>query len=214
MNVNAKIKIQKITNSYNLKNGLVKSCGCLKRKAIKEKRRKQNKYEFYEDYIIGYAYNDNFPFKIDLDDYDKVKEYYWYHEKHGYFISPRRDYSNKKVRLHRLIMDVQDNKTKIEVDHINRDKSDNRKENLRLCNHTENGRNKDVLDINKSKFTGVYWSKKDKTWYAQINIDGKTKHLGYQKTKEDAIKARLKAEKEYFGEFAPQRNLFKEYEIE
>ncbi len=46
-----------------------------------------------------------------------------------------------------------------------------------------------------------------------LEINKKKKHLGYFINKEDAIKARLIAEKEYFGEFAPQRHLFEQYEI-
>lgn len=46
-----------------------------------------------------------------------------------------------------------------------------------------------------------------------IKIKGKQKHLGYFANKNDAVIARLKAEAKYFGEFAPQRHLFEEYNI-
>ena len=45
-------------------------------------------------------------------------------------------------------------------------------------------------------------------------INGKNIHLGVFEDKEDAIKERLNAEVKYFGEFAPQTHLFKEYGIE
>ena len=49
---------------------------------------------------------------------------------------------------------------------------------------------------------------------SNICVNNKTKYLGTFIDKKDAIKCRLKAEKLYFKEFAPQRHLFKEYGIE
>lgn len=67
---------------------------------------------------------------------------------------------------------------------------------------------------NSSGFIGVYWSKKDQSWYSQITVNRKHIHLGYTSTKEEAIIQRLRAELKYFGpDFAPQRHLFKEYGI-
>ena len=55
---------------------------------------------------------------------------------------------------------------------------------------------------NKSGYKGVYWSKERKKWCAQITINNKTKGLGRYDTIEEAIEARKKAAKEYYGEFA------------
>ena len=67
---------------------------------------------------------------------------------------------------------------------------------------------------NTSGIIGVSWKQKSNKWRAYIVIDGKQKHLGEYSVKEHAIKARLKAEAEWFGDYSPQRNLFKEYGIE
>jgi hypothetical protein len=197
-------------NSKNLKSGKVKSCGCTKSESGKNKR-KYNKYNLNKEYGIGYTSNTDKEFLFDLEDYDKIKEYYWFEEANGYIISPRRDNYKIKIRLHRLIMNMQN--LKLEVDHINRNKLDNRKENLRICTHSENSYNKNITENNNSGFIGVYWSKKDKSWYSQISYNKKHIHLGYTKTKEQAIINRLQAELKYFGEFAPQKELFKEYGI-
>lgn len=206
----------KIVNGNNLKSGSIKSCGCLVKSRCKL-RRKSNKYKLFkeENYGIGYAYNDNEEFYFDLEDYDKIKQHYWWHEPSGYFSSPTRYDSSKKIRLHRLIMGLQPNNGLV-VDHINpKAKYDNRKNNLRICTDRENSYNMPLKVSNKSGFTGVYWSKKDKSWYSQITYNGKCIHLGYTKTKEEAIKQRLEAELKYFGkDFAPQRHLFKEYQVE
>ena len=67
---------------------------------------------------------------------------------------------------------------------------------------------------NSSGFTGVWFHKESQFRCAAIRINCKSVWLGEYKNKEDAIKARLQAEARYYGEFAPQRHLFKEYGIE
>lgn len=61
---------------------------------------------------------------------------------------------------------------------------------------------------------GVMWSKCCNKWVAQITVNYKNIHLGTFEDKEDAIKRRLKAEKEYFKEYAPQQHLFEKYGID
>ena len=51
-------------------------------------------------------------------------------------------------------------------------------------------------------------------WQVYISINKQRTHLGYFDNKEDAIKTRLKAEIKYYGEFAPQRHLFEQYNID
>ena len=119
--------------------------------------------------------------------------------------------SDIKIRMHRIVMDLYDNN--LVIDHINHNRSDNKKENLRVCTQQENAFNK-----KKDKIIGVYYdnrekSKSNKHWYSQLKYNGKIKCLGTFLNKEDAIIARLQAELKYFGEFAPQRHLFEKYKI-
>lgn len=97
------------------------------------------------------------------------------------------------------------------VDHANNDRTDNRRCNLRKCTFQENNRNRSKAVNNTSGIIGVSWKQKSNKWRAYIVIDGKQKHLGEYSVKEHAIKARLKAELEWFGEYAPQKDLLKEY---
>lgn len=96
-------------------------------------------------------------------------------------------------------------------DHVNKNKLDNRKSNLRVATHQENCRNRPKQTNNTSGVTGVGLTAGK--WYARIWIDGKLKHLGLFENKEDAIKARLNAEATYFGAFAPQIGMFEKYSI-
>lgn len=151
----------------------------------------------YDDYaeIVLYDNNSNEVARaiIDLDDIDKVKQYRW-HLSHGYAKNNRYN-----LYLHRFIMgNPEDN---IIVDHINRDRLDNRKYNLRFCSLQENNMNKGIQSNNSSGYPGVSYSKNK--WRAYIGINGKQIHLGRYNTIEEAIEARRQAELEYFGEFAP-----------
>jgi hypothetical protein len=64
------------------------------------------------------------------------------------------------------------------VDHINNNRADNRLENLQIITQRENS-SKDKKGV--SKHTGVFWNKQNTKWHAQIQINGKKKHLGYFK---------------------------------
>jgi len=80
-----------------------------------------------------------------------------------------------------------------QIDHINGIGSDNRIENLRVVNSSENNQNKKAPNTNSSGFMGVSWNKKGKKWEARIKLNGKQKYLGYFSTPELAYDAYLKA---------------------
>lgn len=112
--------------------------------------------------------------------------------------------NGKHAYLHRLIMGCEkgDGKT---VDHINRNKLDNRRENLRIVTKAKN-----QVNVKRTSNTfgvrGVYPSScNNKSAYiAQLKKDGKIHHLGSFTTLDDAIKARRAAELKYFGELCPR----------
>lgn len=134
---------------------------------------------------------------IDIFDIEKCKPYSWHLCKNGYVTA---FVNNKQVYLHRFIMNI--NNSKIQIDHINRNRSDNRKENLRFCTNAENGKNKRVLDSNTSGHVGIRYDKRRNYWYASIEVNGKNHYLGSSKNIEEVVKLREKAELQYYGEFA------------
>lgn len=191
-----------------LKSGKIKSCGCLVKDTKKNK--KYNKYDLSHEIGIGY-FKDEEIFYFDLEDYDKIKNYYWINQ-HGYACTrEQKDNVVTYIYMHRLIMEAK--KTEI-IDHIDRNKLNNCKNNLRITNNTGNARNASISKNNTSGIIGVTYDNSRELWAAQILINYKTIHLGRYVNKKDAIHARLKAEKKYFGEFAPQQHLYKEYNIE
>lgn len=87
-------------------------------------------------------------------------------------------------------------------DHIYSDrKYDNRKKNLRITEQKNNVKNRVRSSNNTSGKVGVSWNKNSKKWYAYIGIDNKQIPLGYYTDIQDAIDARVSAEKRYFGEY-------------
>lgn len=81
-----------------------------------------------------------------------------------------------------------------EIDHINRNRSDNRWDNLRAVDHAENAHNLPLMGSNTSGVCGVSWHQRAGKWRAQINLDDRQRHLGLFTDKADAIAARRAAE--------------------
>jgi hypothetical protein len=88
------------------------------------------------------------------------------------------------------------------VDHINNDKIDNRKENLRWASKSENGRNACISSKNTTGFKGVYFDKRNSNWIAQCVVDGDKFHLGSFKDIHDAASAVTSFREEHHKEFA------------
>ncbi len=75
---------------------------------------------------------------------------------------------------------------KLEVDHINNDKDDNRISNLRLATRNQNCLNTTLSKASTSGYKGVYWHKHSKKWNLQYTFNGKVKSGGYFNSKEEA----------------------------
>ena len=88
------------------------------------------------------------------------------------------------------------------VDHINRDRTDNRWENLRIVTAQQNCMNAGIRSDNTSGVRGVQWWSTRKVWRARITVNGKEIILGQYATKDEAIAARRSAEHKYHGEYA------------
>lgn len=165
-----------------------------------------NRYEFVDDYVIGYT-NKNDVFYVSVEDYDKIKDITWCKNGSGYLTGNIGN--NQIVLMHRYIMNCPDDMC---VDHIGgrETKNDNRRNNLRLATPTQNNINTKIPKTNTSGYKGVYYRKDTEKWAAQISYginekNGKKKcyYLGSYETIEEAAEARRKAEIEIFGEFSP-----------
>ena len=113
--------------------------------------------------------------------------------------------NGKSVRMHNLIA-----KSKIGevVDHINGNPLDNRRCNLRVCDHTQNMWNSKKGSNNKSGYKGVFINKGSKTFETRIVCRGKRHYIGTFETAEDAARAYNYMAIELFGEFAHTNNVY------
>ena len=94
---------------------------------------------------------------------------------------------NKRYFEHRLIWFYHYGKWPKEfLDHINRVRDDNRIENLREVNRSQNGHNTVSKPGSSSKYPGVGWHKNRNKWISRIRINGKLHHLGYYDKESDA----------------------------
>ncbi len=123
---------------------------------------------------------------FDKDDIEIVSQYKWKLDGGGYCRC-----TVLKKMLHNFLTgnDM--------VDHINRNKLDNRRCNLRKVNKSENAMNSKVYCTSKTGIKGVRWYKAYKKWSANIMVNYKTIFLGYFNDIEDAKKARYEAELKY-----------------
>lgn len=129
---------------------------------------------------------------IDNEDFEKVKDYKIYLHKEGYATC-------SEGFIHNLLFDNKDEK--VIVDHISRNKLDNRKENLRLATYSQNNMNSGIRSNSTTKVTGVSFAKLNGKWEAYLRINKKRVFHGYFENFRDAVNARKEAEIKYFGEY-------------
>lgn len=180
----------------------------------KNNRKSPNVIELFDDRaeLITNDENgiENGRFIIDHESVPKIIGFKWSYSK-GYC----RNHVNG-VSLHRFIAleeeELED--TSVFIDHINKNTFDNRLCNLRKADNTDNVRNSSLRKNNSSGITGVNFRKDRNKWRSFIMVDKKQIALGLYDDINDAIRARLEGELKYFGEFAPQIDLFEKYGVQ
>ena len=194
---------QIVVRQNDLRNGHTKSCGCWKSEVCSDVNKKINKYDISKNYGVLWSTNTNEEIYFDLEDADKILQYCWNVSPQGYAVT---NIDKTRVTMHKFLGYKNH-------DHKNRNKLDNRKQNLRCCTEQENNMNKSKPSNNTTGIIGVTYRKDMDKFQVQLGLNNKCIYLGIYSDIVDAIEARLKAESKYFGEFAPQRHLFEQYKI-
>jgi hypothetical protein len=135
---------------------------------------------------------------VDASDYDMLSSHRWYATEKGYAAA---SVKRVNVRMHRLIMGLERGDRR-QIDHINGDRADNRRCNLRICDLRANNCNRRTFGKNKTGYKGVTLNHNTGVFSARIDSHGVRNYLGSFATAEDAHAAYCKAVAELHGEFA------------
>jgi hypothetical protein len=139
---------------------------------------------------------------VDDRDFEKLRKCTWVRNDQGYVLrtkwvnSLRRSIS---FRMHREIMGVSE---EFEIDHIDGNRANNQRSNLRVATHAENLRNRGKNRNNTSGFKGAFLQKLSGRYFAQICVDRRRIYLGTFNTPEEAHAAYMVAAHKYHKEFA------------
>ena len=118
---------------------------------------------------------------------------------YGYITGTSGKYKDKF--LHRIIAERMDLDFPNLIDHIDRNKLNNQRTNLRPATRSQNGMNSEIQSNNTSGCTGVHWYRNK--WKVSIEPKGQSIYLGSFDNYEEACKVRKAAELKYFEDFAP-----------
>ncbi len=200
--------VVKVIGSNLKRSNGTRSCGCIgKEKAsnrmkkmaniFNAEKHKTNTYNLSGEYGIGWTSNTNQEFYFDLEDFDIIKNYCWHESINKDGLHRLRTYdsqSKKQIAMHVLL-------GYNNYDHIDRNELNNCKNNLRQCSNTENNYNRKKFSNNTSNYTGVTFIQKRQKWRAFLYKNNQLVLNAMFDNKEDAIKARKKAEEIYCNGF-------------
>lgn len=137
---------------------------------------------------------------VDDDMYDFLTRWRWTWDNRYACRRYTENGKTKKVYMQKVVNNTPKG---MDTDHINCDKLDNRKENLRSVTRSQNNANMPKIQKKcSSRFKGVCWHKQRNKWKAEIKVNGVRKHLGVFINEADAATAYNEAAKQNFGEFA------------
>lgn len=133
---------------------------------------------------------------VDEEYYYELNYWFW-HLVDGYAARTRTQTDKgigRRIWMHRVVADTPKG---METDHINHNRLDNRRCNLRIVTTRQNQLNQKKK--NKSGYIGVYWHKHARKWASNIHFKGKTIHLGYSHNALELSKIYEAASRKYYG---------------
>lgn len=132
---------------------------------------------------------------LDEEDYHYFSKWRWFKHQTGYVQRAKK--INGKWKTIRLHVEILRPKEGFQTDHINRDRSDNRRSNLRQVTASQNCHNKKMRKDNKTGYIGIWFRNDTKKWTARIVVEGERKVLGCFVDKKEAVEAYTEAKESY-----------------
>ena len=139
---------------------------------------------------------DGFYAYVDAADYEWLTQWHWYLNGVGYAVRYQR---NKRIYMHREIMQPPG---EMVVDHIDGNKSNNCRFNLRVCTPLDNQHNRRKCRNTTSCYKGVSYNKRSRKWFSGFGFKGNVVRLGYFSDEIEAARVYDHAAVQYFGQFA------------
>lgn len=141
--------------------------------------------------------------KVDDEFHDFLSQWQWQYSQ-GYArrtasVEERRNGRPTQIWMHREVLGTPEG---MQTDHINGDRSDNRRVNLRVVTGSQNQMNAKRRSDSRSPFKGVTWDKRANRWVARLVYQSKRIYVGYFKDSKDAAIAYDNKVKELLGEYA------------
>ena len=137
---------------------------------------------------------------VDDEDFKRISMFEWYAAKNRHTWYARR--SINKTRYIGMHHEVMRTSSSVQHDHKNGNGLDNRKDNLRPCNHSQNRMNCRKIKGTTSKYKGVSFNKKDKRWCVTIGLNNRHFFVGNFTDEKEAALAYNKAAKVHFSDRA------------
>ena len=132
---------------------------------------------------------------VDQDDAAQA-ERRWYRLKSGYVVRVvQRNRRRRMIYLHRAVLGLTPGDG-LEGDHLDGNRLDCRRSNLRIVTHAQNQQNS-PSQKGSSTFRGVSWNKRDRRWYAFVQLDGHANYLGCFTVEADAAEAAARFRREH-----------------
>lgn len=142
---------------------------------------------------------------VDDVNYDYLSQFCWAH-KDGYAVRRKKLESGRRISIS-MHREICNSPRGFDVDHIDGQKLNNQKSNLRVATKQQNQFNRGANKGSASKHKGVSWYSKHKLWRASIRINKKTQHLGLFNTEEEAAAAYNAVATGLHGEYARFNNV-------
>jgi HNH endonuclease len=143
---------------------------------------------------------------VDAEDFESVNAHRWCRNSEGYAVRTQRDDGKARgIKMHREILGVTN--SRIHADHINRNRLDNRRANLRAVTSAQNRQNVPARRKGSSRFRGVSWERVEGRWQAIIGLHGRMYNLGHFSSEVGAARVAEAFRRKHLLHAVPDRSL-------